>query len=63
MTIVPPMHSPTTIMVDHMAEKDSAVDRVDTVQKVMREMSRERARMEYLFYREGKESRRSRGSC
>lgn len=36
-------------MVDHMAEKDSAVDRVDTVQKVMREMSRDRARMEYLF--------------
>ena len=40
-------------MVDHMAEKDSAVDRVDTVQKVMREMSRERARMEYLFLSRG----------
>lgn len=35
-------------MVDHVAEKDSAVDRVDTVQNVMMEMRRERARMEYL---------------
>ena len=42
------MHSPTTIMVDHVAEKDSAVDRVDTVQNVIMEMRRERARMEYL---------------
>mmetsp|Transcript_19014 Transcript_19014/g.45040 ORF Transcript_19014/g.45040 Transcript_19014/m.45040 type:complete len:89 (-) Transcript_19014:13-279(-) len=47
MTMVPPMQRPTTIMVDHVAEKDSAVDRVDTVQNVMMEMRRERARMEY----------------
>jgi len=46
--MVPPMQRPTTIMVDHVAEKDSAVDRVDTVQNVMMEMRRERARMEYL---------------
>ena len=51
MTMVPPMHSPTMIMVDHMAEKDSPFDRVDTIQKVMREISRDRARMEYLFLR------------
>mmetsp|Transcript_26391 Transcript_26391/g.76160 ORF Transcript_26391/g.76160 Transcript_26391/m.76160 type:complete len:110 (+) Transcript_26391:679-1008(+) len=47
MTMVPPMHNPTTIMVDQRAEKDSALDRVDTVQNVVREMMRERARMEY----------------
>ena len=35
-------------MVDHVAEKDSAVDLVDTVQNVIMEMRRERARMEYL---------------
>ena len=35
-------------MVDHVAEKDSAVDRVDTVQNVIMDMRRERARMEYL---------------
>ena len=58
MTMVPPMHSPTTIMVDHMAEKDSAEERVDTVQKVMREISSDRARMEYLFGGLGRGERR-----
>lgn len=62
MTMVPPMHSPTTIMVDHMAEKDSADDRVDTVQKVMREISRDRARMEYLLCGQGgQKCRREKG--
>ena len=47
-TMVPPMHSPTTMTVDQRAEKDSDVDRVDTVQNVMTEMRSDRARMEYL---------------
>ena len=63
MTMVPPTHSPAIIMVDHMAVKDSPADRVDTIQKVVREMSRDRARMEYLFFVGVENRRRSECAC
>ena len=46
--MVPPMHNPTIMKVDQSDAKASADERVDTVQKVIREIISDRARIEYL---------------